>query len=1315
MDQATEDEIWDNISNLGGWFDMPANEEQGERRIWLCQPKDALAALKDLQNHLKVDDDLLVRLYLGKHRVFPDKLVPFFKSHRTDRELVAQIFKVMLRLTAPVSKEVTNLWMHIEHLQDAKEAVLEDKDNFLIISTMLVDEMGDAEQEDKSADNKQIDVDAAPDQKKGMTFEMILALISNLMMIPDPVPGSPGFQPQRKNMQLQYIRLFVDESFFAVFAFFLEKLDVSKNRAQAWAFLEVFYHVCTKVDPERACRAKKPQRYKHMLGDMLSKVDLIRKARTPQSSRHSRFGTLIERRATHLSEEGKTVVQLSHSVEEVYRKEGSRARGFRGSRNTESKPNLFLDPTFVDLQEGSCREHDRVNPYILSSRELPADLPDAVFECLGEFFCDLLGMSGNQANVRVSLFSQLVSFLRTDLKDSSLPARNQPGLEAAQQESKSKPLDQPRLLCFIAWVLEFHRHHHIAKVSEAKSKKQDPPKIDITAIQGAIDLDMLQLVMKLVGDHGKRANIDPSKLVITLRLLSQQIKTIGVVMESKDPQVKDIAEVLLANFLKDDVLGHLAWIMKNYRPTTHDPRVLTYSLEAFHCITRAAEKSGTKDFEVESGGLRGGVKASSLDLQLERLCNCSVVENLFSLLEKYADLSSGLLSILVRLIYRIIKMSSTNIVVFFEMTYFIRIERILDDPLISDKNLGKRYSEMVELLTYILRQFFKCAEKNKCVFVEMMFRKIPENKADALLGSFGQEFAAILDNYEQESYKEVLDKMRAGETVGSLKLQQKQLLSGDGPPWTAEEDAILIDKFDEYENHPLCCDLLAAELSGKHDRTAKMVRKRLTELSLIGSNRQGIPDGKKKRKALDLKDEEKKAKQARFDETDEIEDDVVEETGLDLENELERMMDEAVADTQIYLDSFQQGRPQTETQRNEAPPGQNQDSQESLEDELARLIDEDIVNLPNLEVSGTARDSNAATLNTSDTIASATATTLPNTSTASYDSTSNTHVENQSEPTTVPTSSGTTLNDDVGAQDDDMELDLERIMDEGFADDIEVPLTQPATATTAAAGTASTMPESIAATVIDATMLPSTAPCSTADTVLESTMATVAATATIGTAPESVAPTLYEVPSATVPDTTAASSTDDLFTGQHMSSSMSSEKRQQDSAVSCPTVPTPTRTTAITMTAASQDTDMANLEKDLESIIDNMPPTQRSMGDLEKNPEDMVGDMSPTKTGECRATTPAQTSRDARDTTLTPMNVSKKDSSFASHLSQDSVGLECELEKLIDEDLQPSCSQNNPSQGGQTSVGKDAAATQKSVDVQHELEYMIDHSDDDMD
>merc|ERR1739848_471140 len=115
--------------------------------------------------------------------------------------------------------------------------------------------------------------------------------------------------------------------------------------------------------------------------------------------------------------------------------------------------------------------------------------------------------------------------------------------------------------------------------------------------------------------------------------------------------------------------------------------------------------------------------ATTVEAEIESLADAHVIENLFHLLEKYRRHSPQLNSMLVHLLYSIIRANPANIVVFFELSYFIRIHRMWSDPLVRDKRDGKKYKEMVELLRYILRQFFKCAERNKCVFVELLFRK----------------------------------------------------------------------------------------------------------------------------------------------------------------------------------------------------------------------------------------------------------------------------------------------------------------------------------------------------------------------------------------------------------------------------------------------------------------------------------------------------------------------------------------------------------------------------------------------------------------
>jgi len=247
---------------------------------------------------------------------------------------------------------------------------------------------------------------------------------------------------------------------------------------------------------------------------------------------------------------------------------------------------------------------------------------------------------------------------------------------------KLSELRRPRMLNFTAWVLEFHRHHFLELAAKAKEAKEELPVIDIASIQGAIDLDMLQFVTARLREYGKERAIHASHLVIVLRVLSQQVKTISLVLESPDKDTRECAEILVQNIVKDDVMAHLVWIMKNFKTSSHDPRVMSYAVEVFHFlmrlmtkVTEKKEKQGPKiEFRVERAhGFRLQHVATTAEKELADLADARVVENLFYLLEKYKRQSAQLTSMLVKLLYQIIRVHPTNIVVFFELSYFMRI------------------------------------------------------------------------------------------------------------------------------------------------------------------------------------------------------------------------------------------------------------------------------------------------------------------------------------------------------------------------------------------------------------------------------------------------------------------------------------------------------------------------------------------------------------------------------------------------------------------------------------------------------------------
>eukprot|EP00930_Biecheleria_cincta_P027727 TRINITY_DN19415_c0_g3_i1.p1 TRINITY_DN19415_c0_g3~~TRINITY_DN19415_c0_g3_i1.p1 ORF type:complete len:1085 (-),score=189.66 TRINITY_DN19415_c0_g3_i1:88-3342(-) len=807
MDELAQHELFEATAGLGNWHEV------GGKAQYLANREECLSCLRDLQialQHDGLDTGCVCRLKLGDWKVLSNHMVPLFTSYREDVDISSSALKLMVMLTTWVSGiSGSEKFQHLHHLQDYKEAFAK-KDVFIILMGLLVETM----EEDDEAE-------ARPNRQE--VFKSVLTLLCNLVSVPDPSPGDAGFTPLRRNLQMTYIRHFHDEGVLDFFLLFAEGVAAEKGgneEQQAWYLADIIYHICTHVDPVDLMQNRK-EKNKRSLADLLERDHADSKLHAPQSSRHSRFGTAMQRATA----DGR--ISISASVVETKSISKGSLLQRKEYRNADSdkKYNVFHDPFFVDLEEGAVRDHNQLNPHVKGSLQDGKNHPDAVIEGLRKFFEEFIQTS----------FSTLVSIMR----GSCSPKAD--GTMVGTQFNKA------HLMNFVSWFLEFHRHHYGSEVAKAKKSKEQLPVVDIASIQGAIDLDMIQFTTARLREYGKQANIHASQLVVSLRCLSQQIKTIGVVTESSDSDTRDCGDILVQNIIKDDVMSNLSWIMKNFSTSSHDPRVLSYTVEVFHTMlrlmTKVSERRGRDiEFQVDRVRGRGTVRAATnSEKEIAGLADARVVENLFHLLEKYRRHTAQLHSMLVKLIYQVIRAQPTNIVIFFELSYFMRIFRMMQDPQLSGSKNNKRYEELVSLLRFILRQFFKCAEVNGCVFAELLFRKVQDNPKEALLESHASEFAAILDNYEDESYKRILDRMGAGETLGAMRLKQRAILKGQ-LPWMEEEDKVLRERYPMYADHPLCAELLAAELPEESKRTALQVRRRLVELELVvarGAGRSG--------------------------------------------------------------------------------------------------------------------------------------------------------------------------------------------------------------------------------------------------------------------------------------------------------------------------------------------------------------------------------------------------------------------------------------------------------------------------------------------
>merc|ERR1719449_472076 len=74
---------------------------------------------------------------------------------------------------------------------------------------------------------------------------------------------------------------------------------------------------------------------------------------------------------------------------------GSRVwgRDFKNNLGSGNKQNMFHDPFFVDLEEGSVRDHNYINPHVKQALETSNDLSEAILSGLRKFFEEFIQTS----------------------------------------------------------------------------------------------------------------------------------------------------------------------------------------------------------------------------------------------------------------------------------------------------------------------------------------------------------------------------------------------------------------------------------------------------------------------------------------------------------------------------------------------------------------------------------------------------------------------------------------------------------------------------------------------------------------------------------------------------------------------------------------------------------------------------------------------------------------------------------------------------------------------------------------------------------
>lgn len=109
------------------------------------------------------------------------------------------------------------------------------------------------------------------------------------------------------------------------------------------------------------------------------------------------------------------------------------------------------------------------------------------------------------------------------------------------------------------------------------------------------------------------------------------------------------------------------------------------------------------------------------------------VEDLLGHLRRYKDNDPQTNDMHVNLLRQIIMRQPANILVFFELSNVLNICNLLSELLVNEQ-AGKRHGEITKFLQNILLLLLKFAERDMCMFVELLLRKHRSNAAnDAFL------------------------------------------------------------------------------------------------------------------------------------------------------------------------------------------------------------------------------------------------------------------------------------------------------------------------------------------------------------------------------------------------------------------------------------------------------------------------------------------------------------------------------------------------------------------------------------------------------
>ncbi|KAF4686914.1 Topoisomerase 1-associated factor 1 [Perkinsus olseni] len=838
-DKSLEEELHCSVEGLGCWHAVD-NEQ-----VYLA-PSDAFECIRDLLRAFREDVGTSRRVHrlLGKWDVVKQKLVPMLISHRDDLDdKCFQILKLMVILTMPVNKgdnsaycrssltaqflDTPELDTHLQYLQNYKAAIGLNEDVLTIFMTILDQCVGTSLiiNEEPSSSTQEV-VDDATKRLRAQQQELVFTLVRNLLEIPDPRPGDPGFNPAHRNLQMTMLQELYESGFLDFAVLVMENAlsgpapTINRNKQLLWLYFEILYHACAKIRPMDLITID--ARFKPDLTALINRSILTHAASRPIMTRHSRFGKRV---AVNMSNDGPSsgVTAGGTATKQLI---AGRQRHYR-NKLVDEAPNVFQDRTFTDVDVGS---------------KVPTVGDDP-----GGALQEVISADGGVSMINLAVWEKFLrsfaSFI-VDMIDRVFAGITAAVIKAITDSEVEQEYDVVRALNFIAWALDFQRQSHeyhvaainrdraaaVARANQAGTPLPPPVEltemvIDITSVEPALNVEATELVARQLRVHSKEAKSlkkGGARNVVVLRALLEQIRMIRTCLRSPDKETAHVADMLLSNVLYEDVQTQLVWLCKTgFKSTVADPRVLTLSVQCLAELLKAMDKvvrqtdnkykfaAGKRRRRRKGGrkGRRGKSKKSagvehteegedgremdsdeeeeeesgdvddydniratdtSKEAILMDLAHTDTINNLMYMLgDGYLTNGPSINRDCVYLLTQMITLRPCNIAFFFQLSHLIVLHKVLTDPKVHVN--PQQHSDVIKFCLAVAKRFLQNAMKTSCLYVEAIFPKLRGGRGGQLM-SMEAEFTGILTDYQDDDSKDILERMHEGEADGYERL-----------------------------------------------------------------------------------------------------------------------------------------------------------------------------------------------------------------------------------------------------------------------------------------------------------------------------------------------------------------------------------------------------------------------------------------------------------------------------------------------------------------------------------------------------------------